>query len=582
MNSINNIDPKGKKMYNNIMSENLSNNESNYVPLDFIREIIRDTLRDGVYDSVHTRFPPEPNGYLHIGHIKSICLNFGVAEEYGGLCNLRFDDTNPTKEEDEYVQAIKEDIKWLGFDYGERMYYASDYFDQLFEWAIKLIKDGKAYVDDLTPEEMRAHRGTLTEPGKDSPYRERTVEENLDLFYKMKEGIFEDGSKTLRAKIDMSSPNINMRDPVMYRVLHANHHRTGDKWSIYPMYDFAHGQGDSIEGISHSICTLEFEDHKPLYNWFLENLGIHRPMQIEFARFNMTYTLLSKRKLLQLVNEKIVDGWDDPRMPTIAGIRRRGYTKDAMRKMVKEIGISKNDSVIDITVMENAVREDLNYSAQRVMAVLDPIKVVITNYDENLVEELDAINNPEKPEEGTRKVPFSRELYIEREDFAEVPPPKFFRLTPGREVRLRYAYFITCNEVIKNEQGEVTEIHCTYDPATKGGDSPDGRKVKATLHWVSAKNAVDIECRLYDYLFNTPDPNSVQEGQTFLDNINENSLVTVMGKAEPFLKNAAKGDNFQFERVGYFVADSKDFSAEKRVFNRIVTLKDTFKKQVKG
>jgi len=564
------------------MSENVNNTSENggYMTLDFIRETIRDDMKDGVYSKIHTRFPPEPNGYLHLGHIKSICLNFGIAKEYNGLCNLRFDDTNPLKEEDEYVKSIQEDIKWLGFDYSDRVYYASDYFSQLYEWAIKLIKDGKAYVDDLTPEEMRKYRGTLTEPGEESIYRSRSIEENLELFIQMKEGVFPDGSKTLRAKIDMASPNINMRDPVMYRVLHATHHRTGDEWSIYPMYDFAHGQGDSIECISHSICTLEFEDHRPLYYWFIDNLGIYKPTQLEFSRFNMTYTMLSKRRLLQLVNEKVVDGWDDPRMPTIAGVRRRGYTPEALKKMMREVGVSKNDSVIDITIMENAIREDLNYTVQRVMTVLDPIKLVITNYDENLVEEMDAVNNPERPEAGIRKVPFSRELYIEREDFAEVPPPKFFRLAPGREVRLRYAYFVTCTDIIKDENGEIIEVHCTYDPKTRGGDSPDGRKVKATLHWVSAKNAVDIKVRLYNYLFNTPDPDNVEEGKTFLDNINIDSLMVKDGKAEPFLADAKAGDRFQFERVGYFIADSKDYCDDSRIFNRIVTLKDSFKKKL--
>ena len=559
---------------------NNTSENGGYMTLDFIRETIRDDMKDGVYSKIHTRFPPEPNGYLHLGHIKSICLNFGIAKEYNGLCNLRFDDTNPLKEEDEYVKSIQEDIKWLGFDYSDRVYYASDYFSQLYEWAIKLIKDGKAYVDDLTPEEMRKYRGTLTEPGEESIYRSRSIEENLELFIQMKEGVFPDGSKTLRAKIDMASPNINMRDPVMYRVLHATHHRTGDEWSIYPMYDFAHGQGDSIECISHSICTLEFEDHRPLYYWFIDNLGIYKPTQLEFSRFNMTYTMLSKRRLLQLVNEKVVDGWDDPRMPTIAGVRRRGYTPEALKKMMREVGVSKNDSVIDITIMENAIREDLNYTVQRVMTVLDPIKLVITNYDENLVEEMDAVNNPERPEAGIRKVPFSRELYIEREDFAEVPPPKFFRLAPGREVRLRYAYFVTCTDIIKDENGEIIEVHCTYDPKTRGGDSPDGRKVKATLHWVSAKNAVDIKVRLYNYLFNTPDPDNVEEGKTFLDNINIDSLMVKDGKAEPFLADAKAGDRFQFERVGYFIADSKDYCDDSRIFNRIVTLKDSFKKKL--
>jgi glutaminyl-tRNA synthetase len=546
---------------------------------DFIRAIINEDNRTMRYGGrVHTRFPPEPNGYLHIGHAKSICLNFGIAEDYGGKCNLRFDDTNPTKEEMEYVESIQEDVRWLGFDWEDRLFYASDYFDQLYQFANKLIMKGLAYVDDLSAEEIRQYRGTLTEPGVESPYRERSIEENLDLFGRMKAGEFPDGSRVLRAKIDMSSPNLNMRDPVLYRILHAEHHRTGDKWCIYPMYDFAHGQSDSIEGITHSICTLEFEDHRPLYEWFLDNLEIFKPRQIEFARLNMTYTIMSKRKLLKLVQEGHVNGWDDPRMPTISGIRRRGYTPEAMRDFANRIGVAKNESTIDIALLEHCIRQDLNQHAQRVMGVLEPLKVVITNYPEGQVEEMEAINNPEDPSAGTRKVPFSKVLYIEQDDFREEPPPKYFRLAPGREVRLRYAYFITCQEVIKDEAGRVVELHCTYDPDTRGGDAPDGRKVKATLHWVSAEQALPCEVRLYDRLFNKQDPGDVEEGQDFMANLNPDSLNVLEGcMVERSLANAKPGDRFQFERQGYFCVDP-DSQDGKLVFNRTVALKDPWAK----
>ncbi|MDZ7616880.1 MAG: glutamine--tRNA ligase/YqeY domain fusion protein, partial [Patescibacteria group bacterium] len=486
-------------------------------PVDFIRQIINEDNRAGKHAGrVHTRFPPEPNGYLHIGHAKSICLNFGIAADYGGLCNLRFDDTNPTKEEQEYIDSIKEDVRWLGFDWEDREFYASDYFDQLFEWALKLIRDGKAYVCDLSSDQIREHRGTLTEPGKESPYRNRTVEENLALFERMRQGEFPDGTRTLRAKIDMAHPNLNLRDPVLYRILHASHHRTGDRWCIYPMYDWTHGQSDSIERITHSICTLEFENHRPLYDWFIQQLGIFAPRQIEFARLNLTYTIMSKRKLLRLVQDGHVSGWNDPRMPTIGGLRRRGYTPAAIRAFCSRIGIAKTESTIDVQLLEYCVREDLNRVAPRVMAVLRPLKVVITNYPDGQVDQLDAINNPEDPAAGTRKVPFSKVLYIERDDFMEDPPKKFFRMAPGREVRLRYAYFITCEEVVKDPAtGEITELRCTYDPATRGGDAPDGRKVKATLHWVSAEHAVEAEVRLYDHLFTQANPDDVPEGRDF-------------------------------------------------------------------
>ncbi|GAB4339740.1 MAG: glutamine--tRNA ligase/YqeY domain fusion protein [Calditrichia bacterium] len=547
---------------------------------NFIKAIINKDLETGKYGGrVHTRFPPEPNGYLHIGHAKSICLNFGLAEEYGGKCNLRFDDTNPTKEEQEYVDSIKEDIRWLGFDWEDREYYASDYFEQMYEYAVQLIKKGKAYVDDLTAEEIRAYRGTLTEPGKNSPYRDRSVEENLDLFARMRAGEFPDGSKVLRAKIDMSHPNLNMRDPVMYRILHATHHRTGDKWCIYPMYDWAHGLEDSIERITHSICTLEFEDHRPLYDWFLDELGVYHPQQIEFARLNLTYTVMSKRKLLQLVKEGHVDGWDDPRMPTISGLRRRGYTPESIRDFAERIGVAKSNSTVEIALLEHCLREDLNKRALRVMAVLDPIKVVITNYPEGQIEEVEAINNPEDPEAGTRKLPFGREIYIERSDFMEDPPKKFFRLAPGREVRLKHAYIIRCDEVVKDPtSGEIVELRCSYDPETRSGGANANKKVKATLHWVSVPHAVPAEIRLYDHLFSKPNPDDVEEGGTFLDNLNPDSLQIVQGVVEPGLVNAEPGAKYQFLRQGYFCVDTKYSKPGKPVFNRAVSLKDTWAK----
>ncbi|WP_333652786.1 glutamine--tRNA ligase/YqeY domain fusion protein [Dissulfurispira sp.] len=551
---------------------------------NFIRNIVAEDVAAGKHGGkVITRFPPEPNGYLHIGHAKSICLNFGLAAEFGGYCNLRFDDTNPTKEEQEYVDSIIEDVRWLGFDWGDRLYYASDYFDKLYEWAVQLIKMGKAYVCDLTAEEIREYRGTLTEPGKESPYRNRSVEENLDLFERMRKGEFPDGSKTLRAKIDMASGNINMRDPVMYRIKHEKHHRTGDKWCIYPMYDYAHGQSDSIEGVTHSICTMEYEDHRPLYDWFLDQLNVFHPQQIEFARLNLSHTVLSKRRLLKLVNEGYVKGWNDPRMPTLAGMRRRGYTPDAIRNFCNRIGIAKKESLVDMGLLEYCVREHLNKVAPRVMAVLRPLKVVIDNYPEGQEELLDAINNPEDPNAGTRKVPFSKVLYIEKDDFMETPPKQFFRLAPGREVRLRYAYFIKCENVVKDENGEIVELHCTYDPATRGGDAPDGRKVKATLHWVSAPHAIEAEVRLYDYLFIKKNPNDVEEGKDFTDYINPKSLEVLKScRLEPSLKDAKPGDRFQFERLGYFCVDTVDSTPGKPVFNRIVTLKDEWAKIQKG
>jgi len=555
-------------------------NEEKEKKLDFIRQIVADDVAAGKNNGkVVTRFPPEPNGYLHIGHAKSICLNFGIAKEFGGRCHLRFDDTNPTKEEQEYIDSIKEDVRWLGFDWGEHEYYASDYFDQLYAWALKLIKDGKAYVDDLSMEEIRAYRGTLTESGKDSPCRDRSVEENLSLFEKMRAGEFKDGEKVLRAKIDMAAPNLNMRDPVLYRILHARHPRTGGKWCIYPMYDFAHGQSDSIEGITHSICTLEFENHKPLYNWFIEQLGIFPSHQYEFARLNLTYTVLSKRKLLDLVKSGIVDGWDDPRMPTISGIRRRGYTPEAVRAFCEVIGVARVDCVNDAALLEHCLRDDLNKRALRVMGVLNPLKVVLTNYPEGQDEEMDAVNNPEDETAGTRKVPFGRELYIERDDFMEDAPKKFFRLKPGGEVRLRYAYFMKCDEVIKDAQGNIVELHCTYDPATKGGDAPDGRKVKGTIHWVSAAHALTVEARLYDRLFLKENPDKVEDGRDFKANLNPDSVqVLTECLVEPSLKNAKPGIPYQFERKGYFCLDSKDSSVEKLVFNRTVTLKDSWEK----
>ncbi|MBI4721902.1 MAG: glutamine--tRNA ligase/YqeY domain fusion protein [Candidatus Stahlbacteria bacterium] len=546
---------------------------------DFIRQIIREDLRTNKYGGrVHTRFPPEPNGYLHIGHAKSICLNFGIAKEFGGLCNLRFDDTNPTKEEAEYIESIIEDVRWLDFDWGNRLFYASDYFDKLYEYAVQLIKNGKAYIDSLTAEEIRAYRGTLTEPGKDSPYRNRSVEENLDLFERMRAGEFEDGKCVVRAKIDMAAKNLNMRDPVMYRILHSTHHRTGDKWCIYPMYDFAHGQSDSIERITHSICTLEFEDHRPLYDWFIDQLHIHHSQQIEFARLNISHTILSKRKLLQLVEEKRVISWDDPRMPTICGLRRRGYTPEAIRDFCERIGVAKTYAIVDIALLEHCIREDLNLQAPRVMAVLHPLRVVIDNYPETQVEMLDAENNPEDATMGIRKIPFSRVLYIEREDFKEEPPKKWFRLAPGKEVRLKHAYIIKCEQVIKNEQGEVIELHCTYDPETKSGLPSAERKVKGTLHWVSAAHAIKAEVRLYDYLFLQANPDEVEEGVDFKSNLNPNSLQTLTScKIEPSLANAKPGSRYQFLRLGYFCVDT-DSTDDKLIFNRTVSLYDTWAK----
>lgn len=547
--------------------------------LNFIEEIIENDLQTGKNGNrVHTRFPPEPNGYLHIGHAKSICLNFGLAKKYHGKTNLRFDDTNPTKEDVEYVDSIKEDVRWLGFQWdGE--YFASDYFQQLYDWAIQLVKDGKAYVCDLTQEQMSEYRGTPTRPGKESPYRNRSVEENLDLFQRMKNGEFPDGSRVLRAKIDMASPNMHMRDPIIYRILHAHHHRTGDQWCIYPMYDYAHGESDSIEKITHSICTLEFEVHRPLYDWFINQLGIHHPQQIEFARLNLSYTVMSKRKLLQLVQEKRVMGWDDPRMPTISGLRRRGYTPESLRMFAEKVGIAKRDNVIEVSFLEWCIREDLNKRAQRVMVVQNPLKVVITNYPEGVKEELDAINNPEDESMGVRKVPFSRELYIERDDFMENPPKKFFRLSPGTEVRLRYAYFITCQEVIKDANGEVVELRCTYDPASRGGNSPDGRKVKSTIHWVSAQHSLDVEIRLFERLFLKHDPEETEEGEDFRANINPDSFTILSHcKAEPFLKSSKPLDHFQFERLGYFTTDYDSEKENRLIFNRTVSLKDSFAK----
>lgn len=546
--------------------------------LDFIRAAVAEDLAAGRFSYVRTRFPPEPNGYLHIGHAKAIAIDFDIASEYGGYCNLRFDDTNPVKEEQEYVDNIQEDIRWLGFNWNGEPLYASDYFETLYEYAMRLIKTGKAYVCDLSPEETRAYRGTLTEPGKDSPFRNRSVEENLDLFARMRQGEFPNGARTLRAKIDMASGNLNMRDPVLYRILHAEHHRTGNQWCIYPMYDFAHGQSDSLEGITHSLCSLEYEDHRPLYDWFIKELSIFAPRQIEFARLNLSYTILSKRKLLQLVKENYVSGWDDPRMPTLRGLRRRGYTAESIRDFCKRVGVAKNNTTIDVALLEHCLREDLNKRAPRVMAVLRPLKVVIENYPEGQMEMLEAVNNPEDPTAGTRPVPFGRELYIEQDDFRENPPPKYFRLTPGREVRLRYAYFIKCERVIKDEQGNVVELRCTYDPATRGGEAPDGRKVKATIHWVSAAQALETEVRLYDRLFSAPNPEDASEGQTFLANLNPNSLeVLPQCYVEPSLKAATSGSNFQFERLGYFSVDA-DSAGGKLVFNRAVSLKDTWAK----
>jgi glutaminyl-tRNA synthetase len=549
-------------------------------PSNFIRDIIDEDLKKGKNQGrVHTRFPPEPNGYLHIGHAKSICLNFGLARDYGGKCNLRFDDTNPIKEELEYVDSIKEDVRWLGWDWEDREFYASDYYEQLYEYAIQLIKKGVAYVCDLTADEIREHRGTLTAPGKDSPYRNRTIEENLDLFQKMRAGEFPDGAKTLRAKIDMASGNINMRDPILYRITRATHHRTGDKWCIYPMYDWAHGQSDSLEGITHSICTLEFEDHRPLYDWFIAQLGIHHPQQIEFARLNLNYTVMSKRLLLELVKENYVSGWDDPRLPTICGLRRRGYTPESIRLFADKIGVAKADSTVDIALLEACLREHLNVAAPRVMAVLRPLKVVIDNYPDGQVEELEAINNPENPDAGTRKVPFSKVIYIEQDDFREEPHKKFFRLAPGKEVRLKHAYYITCQKVVKDDKtGEVIELHCSYDPESRGGGTADNRKVEGTLHWVSAQHAVDAEVRLFDRLFIAEDPSKAEPGKDYKANLNTSSLEVLSGcKVEPSLKNAPVGGKYQFLRQGYFCVDL-DSKNGKVVFNRAVGLKDTWAK----
>jgi glutaminyl-tRNA synthetase len=554
--------------------------ESTPGPSNFLRDIIIDDLKTNKYGGrVHTRFPPEPNGYLHVGHAKSISINFGYATEFGGECNLRFDDTNPSKEETEYVESIIRDVHWLGGDWEGRLFYASDYFPQIHAWAVQLIQAGKAYVCDLSAEEVRKTRGTLTEPGQESPYRNRSVEENLDLFERMRKGEFPDGARTLRAKIDMASPNLNMRDPVMYRILHAEHHRTGKQWCIYPMYDFAHGQCDSIENITHSICTLEFEDHRPLYDWYIEQLGIYHPQQIEFDRLNLTYTVLSKRKLLTLVQKKFVNGWDDPRMPTISGMRRRGYTSEALRNFCGRIGLSKTNGVTELSLLEYSVRDDLNRRALRVMAVLRPLKVVIENYPEDQVEHMEAVNNPEDPSAGTRTVPFSRELYIEQDDFREDPPKQYFRLSPGREVRLRYGYFITCTGVVKDASGQVIELRCTYDPATRGGNAPpDGRKVKSTIHWVSARHAIDAEARLYETLFTKENPNDLEEGQEFTDLLNPNSLEVVKGcKLEPSLAGAVPGASYQFERLGYFCVDL-DSAPGALVFNRTVALRDTWAK----
>ncbi|MCR5713832.1 MAG: glutamine--tRNA ligase/YqeY domain fusion protein [Bacteroidales bacterium] len=546
---------------------------------NFIHAIIEEDIRNGKNGGrVQTRFPPEPNGYLHIGHAKSICLNFGLAQKYNGICNLRFDDTNPAKEDTEYVDAIREDIHWLGFSWANE-FYASDYFEQLYAWAVQLIKKGKAYVCDLSQEQISRDRGTPQVPATPSPYRNRSVEENLDLFERMRRGEFKDGEKTLRAKIDLASPNMHMRDPVMYRIIHAPHHRTGNKWCIYPMYDYAHGQSDSVEGVTHSVCTLEFEVHRPLYEWFIRELGIHAPQQIEFARLNINYTVMSKRKLLELVKQHYVAGWDDPRMPTICGLRRRGYTPESIRNFAERVGVAKRDNVIEYSLLEFCIREHLNKIASRVLAVLHPLKVTITNYPENGEEWLEAVNNPEDPSQGTRQVPFSRSLWIDRDDFMEDPPKKYFRLAPGAEVRLRYGYFIKCNEVVKDADGQVTELRCTYDPSSKGGQSPDGRKVKGTIHWVSARHAVDAEIRLYDRLFSVENPDDTAEGQDYKDNLNPDSLTVLTGKVEPFLKGTVSGDKFQFERVGYFCTDP-DSTPDRPVFNRTVTMKDSWARKM--
>lgn len=558
------------------MEEKMENTERE--TLNFIEEIVAGDLKSGKHKSITTRFPPEPNGYLHIGHAKSICLNFGIAKKYGGKTNLRFDDTNPVKEDTEYVDSIKEDIKWLGFQWAEE-HYASDYFEQLYQWACDLIKKGLAYVDDQSLEEMRENRGTVQTPGKNSPYRDRSMEENLDLFERMRNGEFPDGSKTLRAKIDMAHPNMHMRDPIMYRILHTSHHRTGDKWAIYPMYDYAHGESDSIEKITHSICTLEFDIHRPLYDWFIAQLGIFPSHQYEFARLNLNYTVMSKRKLLQLVKENHVNGWDDPRMPTICGLRRRGYTPESIRNFCEDIGVAKRDNIIDYTRLENALRDDLNKKAQRVMVVLNPVKLIIDNYPERKSETLQAINNPEDETAGTREVSFSKELYIERDDFMENPPKKYFRMTPGQEVRLRYAYIVRCTGVDKDENGEITTIHCTYDENSRGGNPSDGRKIKGTIHWVDANKHCNAEVRLFDRLFRSESPDKVEEGHSFLENLNPDSLKVLNDcKAETFLSSAQSLDKYQFERLGYFSVDY-DSTAEHLVFNRACTLKDSWSKK---
>jgi glutaminyl-tRNA synthetase len=546
---------------------------------DFIREAVKEDLASGRYSRVQTRFPPEPNGYLHIGHAKALAIDFGIARDFNGNCNLRFDDTNPVKEEIEYVDSIKEDIHWLGFDWENREFYASDYFEQLYQWAVKLIKKGKAYVDDLSPEEIRLHRGTLTEPGKDSPFRNRSIDENLDLFERMRAGEFADETRVLRAKIDMSSGNMNLRDPVMYRIIHhPPHHRTGNQWCIYPMYDYAHGQSDSIEGVTHSLCSLEYEDHRPLYDWFLRELEIYQPRQIEFARLNLSYTVLSKRKLIRLVKSGAVNGWDDPRMPTLSGLRRRGYTSTAIIDFLNRVGIAKKDGIADIELLEHCIREELNQRVQRVMGVLHPLRVVLVNYPEDQVEEMEAINNPEDPGMGKRKIPFSRLLYIEQDDFLEDPPPKYHRLSPGQEVRLRYAYFVKCVNVVKNAQGQIIEIHCTYDPSTRGGDAPDGRKAKATLHWVSAAHAKTVEARIYNRLFLKINPDDVDDDQDFISNLNPDSLRVIENCfVEPFLEAAKPGDHYQFERLGYFYVDP-DSTKERLILNQTVPLKDTWAK----
>ncbi len=558
-------------------------NETDVTPSNFIREVVKDDIASNKWEGrVHTRFPPEPNGFLHIGHAKSICLNFGLADEFGGQCNLRFDDTNPTKEEDVYVQSIIEDVKWLGFDWGDKIYYTSDYFAQLYDWAVQLIKADVAYVEDLSADEIREHRGTPTQAGKDSPFRNRSVEENLDLFERMKNGEFADGAKVLRAKIDMASGNLNMRDPVLYRILKAHHHRTGDTWCIYPMYDFAHGQSDSIETITHSICTLEFEDHRPLYDWIIDTLDVYHPQQIEFARLNLAYTLLSKRKLLQLVEGKHVAGWDDPRMPTISGLRRRGYTPESIRDFCERIGVAKANSTVEMALLEHCLREDLNKRALRLMAVLRPLKVVLVNYPEGQVEELDSPNNPEDPEAGSRKIPLSRELYIEQEDFMEDAPKKFFRLAPGKEVRLKSAYIIKCEEVIKDSSGNITELRCTYDPDSKSGGATAGRKIKGTLHWVSAQHAKSAEVRMYSHLFTKENPADDKESSDLKSALNPESLEILKDcKVEPALAEAQPGDRFQFLRMGYFCADAKNYLSTAPVFNRAVTLRDTWAKIAK-